>query len=368
MEVAKYRLVAAGVWMALGLGACIGESPIVGTEGGGTGGSAGIAGGGATGATGGGTATSTNYKIDFLVDTPDDMPLCLPYELAVDDAGRANCNVFAVPMLPTGGECACDSPGRYPVADGDRATVIDKLRFHNYCADGGGAAPDCSELCVCGVDPAGGDDWYACVGSTNADSDVNGWCYVSPAQGVGNDALVESCPFAPRARMRVLGDARPRAEHFALACHGVTELPEEHPGPRKALGEGCLPADEQLLAFSSYAIGEVSVITDTSECDSNVCLVNHFQGRVSCPYGQTESEVGNDPQCFAPGTNLAVTVPVEPQLVQRRAEDAAICSCRCDGPGPGELCACPGGMECVPLIDEKLRTVASLHAPKNDRC
>jgi hypothetical protein len=206
-------------------------------------------------------------------------------------------------------------------------------------------------MCVCGVDAAEGDDLEVCVNDTTA-QDANGWCYVSPAQGVGTNALIAGCQSGHVSRFRFLGDALPHEEEFVLACDNVTEIPEQGAGRRAALGESCLPPDELLGDFMGYSVSDVSVVKGTTECASNVCLVNHFQGRVSCPYGQTDQETLNDPQCFVPGTNLAVTVAVDAQLTQRRAEDAVICSCRCDGPGPGEFCECPGGMECAPLIDE----------------
>jgi hypothetical protein len=55
-----------------------------------------------------------------------------------------------------------------------------------------------------------------------------------------------------------------------------------------------------------------------------------------------------------PGSTLAddpILVPVKPQLLDRRAEDAVYCSCRCDGPDPNaSYCECPDGFSCVELI------------------
>jgi len=54
------------------------------------------------------------------------------------------------------------------------------------------------------------------------------------------------------------------------------------------VGDPCVPEDEYLTTFSGFAVGEVNVESRSFQCLTRVCLVNHFQGRVSCPYGQAE--------------------------------------------------------------------------------
>jgi hypothetical protein len=95
----------------------------------------------------------------------------------------------------------------------------------------------------------------------------------------------------------------------------------------------------------------VSVYTESPSCDSGVCLVNHFMGRASCPYGQTDQELGSG-ACRLPGSDAPVSVVVQPQFVERQAAKAVTCSCRCAGPGAGPFCDCPSGTECRPLIDD----------------
>jgi hypothetical protein len=103
------------------------------------------------------------------------------------------------------------------------------------------------------------------------------------------------------------------------------------------IGDPCIPDREYSQGFSGYDVTGVYVESKSFTCQSRVCLVNHFTGRVSCPYGQAEHEQ----KCFIPGTpasasgNNVVNVPVPPQLVQRRPESAVYCSCRCDGPDKG---------------------------------
>jgi hypothetical protein len=189
------------------------------------------------------------------------------------------------------------------------------------------------------------------------------------------------------------------------------------------VGDPCVPEDEYLTTFSGFAVGEVNVESRSFQCLTRVCLVNHFQGRVSCPFGQDEdayddpewlaahpgcgpiensgrakcaarNEAGPDEiprfvcddtsggQCptytgslcgeatCAPGGEEhkaacrvpdrdgseledRVQVTVDPQLVDRRAEDTVYCSCRCAGPDPSaRYCSCPSGFACEPLVDD----------------
>ncbi|HEY2407033.1 MAG TPA: hypothetical protein VGI10_13575 [Polyangiaceae bacterium] len=116
---------------------------------------------------------------------------------------------------------------------------------------------------------------------------------------------------------------------------------------KAALGKSCLAADEYEPAFSGFDVRDVNVDGSSPLCASGTCLVNHFQGRASCPYGELTGGTG----CYVPGSDSAITVPVLPQLVSRPADQTSICSCRCDGPGPGPFCSCPQGMQCTHLID-----------------
>lgn len=139
------------------------------------------------------------------------------------------------------------------------------------------------------------------------------------------------------------------------------------------VGDPCTPEDEYQTTFGGYDESEVNVESRSFQCETRVCLVNHFRGRVSCPYGQTEADLalpGDDPKrCRIPGTSGKdpadqVTVAVPAQLVTRTAaaspehggegvQDSVYCSCRCDGPDPNaRYCECPSGFTCTKLIDD----------------
>jgi hypothetical protein len=118
-------------------------------------------------------------------------------------------------------------------------------------------------------------------------------------------------------------------------------------------GTPCVPDDESHPEFSAFQSGEV-VIGEDDECGPReFCIVNHYQGRVSCPEGQTEEQAASNPVCTLVGSNDPVTVAVPPELADRPAVDAVYCSCRCDGPpGVTDSCTCPTGFVCTPLIEQ----------------
>ncbi|HOU89701.1 MAG TPA: hypothetical protein PLU22_01585, partial [Polyangiaceae bacterium] len=124
----------------------------------------------------------------------------------------------------------------------------------------------------------------------------------------------------------------------------------------EGVGDPCLPSLEQDPGFSGFGTREVSVERGAPGCPTGVCLVNHFQGRVSCPYGQSAEEVQSEPACFVPGDRAeAVAVPVSPQLEARRPNGAVYCSCRCAGPNgsrDGDYCDCPSEFECAPVVED----------------
>jgi hypothetical protein len=145
---------------------------------------------------------------------------------------------------------------------------------------------------------------------------------------------------------------------LTAGCSGTTHT--DGAGGASAVGQGgsggssvqgalssiCLTADESDPNFSGFSATELGIETESAACSSKVCLRNHFQGRVSCPYGQPAAGGG----CFLPSSSVPVAVAVDPQLEARQANVASICTCRCAGDGPGPYCSCPASMECAPLF------------------
>ncbi len=113
------------------------------------------------------------------------------------------------------------------------------------------------------------------------------------------------------------------------------------------IGDPCVPEDEYRTQFGGYSKKEVNVESRSFQCESRLCLVNKFQGRVSCPYGQMDVAGG----CRTPDGTIAIAVPVEPQLQTRPVGDAVYCSCRCAGDDPdAPYCECPNGFSCTDLV------------------
>jgi hypothetical protein len=148
------------------------------------------------------------------------------------------------------------------------------------------------------------------------------------------------------------------------------------------VGDPCTPEQEFNTQFNGFSDQEVNVESKSFQCQTRLCLVNHFQGRVSCPYGQDVN--GNPPAeadmsvvakagCAIPGgvwqtpgpnaTDDIVGDPndpktkatVAPQCAARQAINAVYCSCRCanlnnqtnDG---ANYCTCPDGFACTQLV------------------
>jgi hypothetical protein len=119
------------------------------------------------------------------------------------------------------------------------------------------------------------------------------------------------------------------------------------------VGDPCTPEDEYDPNFSGYGATEVNTESKSFQCETRVCLVNHFQGRVSCKYGQDTPTPGQTSPCHVPGNaTQPITQLVSPQLKGRQAEAAVYCSCRCDGPDANaRYCKCPSGYSCTHLRD-----------------
>lgn len=146
------------------------------------------------------------------------------------------------------------------------------------------------------------------------------------------------------------------------------------------VGDPCTPEDEYQPSFSGFAASEVNIESRSFQCETRVCLVNHFRGRVSCPLGQdatlakkaqeyaaarqtdanaTLSSSGITPEeekllCHIPGSSgkqaEVVQTSVSPQCNTRQANKAVYCSCRCGGSDPNaRYCDCPSGFECTPF-------------------
>lgn len=316
----------------LAVGACQGENSVVGESGTDP----------LTGTEGpqqGGTTHQFLSPFNFS----NDPALCMPARLPVSN-GAASCVVVeVVGSDEEHADCTCSGPARRPASAALAELVQSDMLFQGFCQN----PEDCAAHCFCEVEHLTGSAGALCENEAAA-GDAVGWCYISPEQGLGNPELVEHCPATEQRQLRVLGIERQSEDDlYYIACQGT----DRQVTPAK-LGETCVVGSEFDPTFSGFFVGDASTETQSPACESGVCLVNHLQGRASCPYGQSEDQAASAPACFVPGSGAPVTAAVPPQLVARRETTASICSCRCDGPGDGPFCACPESMECVPLFGD----------------
>jgi hypothetical protein len=61
------------------------------------------------------------------------------------------------------------------------------------------------------------------------------------------------------------------------------------------VGDPCTPEQEFKPSYLGAELTEVKAESNSYQCQSFLCLVNHFQGRVTCPYGQQSYNMGNPP-------------------------------------------------------------------------
>ncbi len=154
---------------------------------------------------------------------------CLPRPLTVETdpksptRGEVPCQV--VEALPAqNGACNCDAThGRLALGPSDDrlgATVSQELWSEGDCGGSGELA--CSDYCFCKIAPLTGTDLLACQNGTE-DSSTYGYCYVDPAQGIGNPALVADCPATNERSLRFVGDGLPANGSLTfVACLGST--------------------------------------------------------------------------------------------------------------------------------------------------
>lgn len=163
------------------------------------------------------------------------------------------------------------------------------------------------------------------------------------------------------------------------------------------VGDPCTPEQEYNPGFLGFSNAEVDVESKSFQCQTRLCLVNHFQGRVSCPYGQTVDATTANQQgasaggftcggstapnqqtpCCTPGVaqtvlsdqdcppgsngdctpkSMITQSQVPPNCTDRTSDKAVYCSCRCANPDGktddgANYCQCPDGFSCTQLIE-----------------
>jgi hypothetical protein len=294
------------------------------------------AGGTDAGLPGIGTTTYFTAVASGLGPCPGSGCRCLPEPLPVGADGQAACTLLY--QLAAGDTCSAH--GLAP-ADPGVAAALDAM----------GGAPASHPLCAVPQLSAAVLDGGSCDASPSA-----GWCYLTGAAAGG------TCP--QRIGVSASG-LLPSGASALLAC-GKAAPSDAGVSISSAapVGKACLPAAERSASFAGFNAREVSLEVGNAACPGAVCLVNHFEGRTTCPYGQDAQgrpPGGSTQACTVPGTGAPVQPSgpagetVSPWCADRTASADVTCSCRCanaqgrtdDG---ASYCACPMGFACTQVF------------------
>lgn len=147
---------------------------------------------------------------------------------------------------------------------------------------------------------------------------------------------------------------------FSIAAIGALPLACQSGG----IGDECIPEDEYNSAFAGFKLTEENIESRSFQCSTRICLVNHFQGRTSCPEGQPTptacapsdlmkagQDKGNCPTLLGDENTKAMCVEADvladdcvPPVACSTAKDCGNRACvsgKCADP-------CPSGLRCDP--------------------
>ena len=145
---------------------------------------------------------------------------CYPEPLpAVTDAssvdyGRVPCVVLDAGRTETP-FCECTQPGHRPVTAAQDALAREQLGAQNACS-----GSCCDDLCFCELlQFSGGDLAYCQDRAEEPTSEApNGWCYIEPGAGFGNESRIDECPPSQPQVVRFLPDDAVVSRLAVLAC------------------------------------------------------------------------------------------------------------------------------------------------------
>jgi hypothetical protein len=117
------------------------------------------------------------------------------------------------------------------------------------------------------------------------------------------------------------------------------------------VGDPCIPEDEYSPEFSGFDPAEENIESRSFQCETRICLVNHFQGRVSCPLGQEPPRACNPASADACASGEqcvevpTVALPCEPEVADAGASQCASSGGTCDP--LTRTCVCDESSSCA---------------------
>lgn len=133
------------------------------------------------------------------------------------------------------------------------------------------------------------------------------------------------------------------------------------------IGDPCTPEEEYDPTFSGFSMAQEYIESRSFQCATRICLVNHFQGRVSCPLGQNSASIkdcggpggaheelcdkAGGESCVPSSTISPECDPAKPDVCTRMGAvcdpHRHVCTCAADGsttPPKGYYCTDDGGV------------------------
>ena len=172
--------------------------------------------------------------------------------------------------------------------------------------------------------------------------------------------MTESKNNIRRATVRVLGAALLLSGFSALGFVGCNS---------GHVGDPCTPEDEYRQNFAGFKLTEENIESRSFQCQTRICLVNHFQGRVSCPEGQPapttcQPSNGNAECAGEPGTTCtpagAIVNNCDPTPCSEKGANPNDCN---KSDGSNETC---GGNVCD--AEGRFCHCSSAQCPENYYC
>ncbi len=117
--------------------------------------------------------------------------------------------------------------------------------------------------------------------------------------------------------------------------------------PSSGVGDPCTPEDEYNAGFSGFNLKEDGIESRSFQCQTRLCLANHFQGRVTCPMGQAAPKIcagPNDSGCPQGAKCEPSSVKSPACTVKTQDKDCFNLGGKCDP--KGLFCACGSDDDC----------------------